>query len=173
MQIRYLTSNFLSIIMKQNNIIIKPNIPSATLTSTSNFRLIHVYLLITILLVALGNFASGQELKGKTFIVALGGSDSNPGTMSQPLATLEAARDAARMAEPGNHRIIVMPGEYYLTRPFEMDSRDNGLTIEADTSGIVILYGGTLVTGWKRDGGKFWGADLSGMKEGTWDFSCC
>ena len=63
-----------------------------------------------------------------------------------------------------------MPGDYYLAKPFELDSRDNGLTIEADTSGKVILYGGTLVTGWRRDGDKFWCADLPGVKEGTWDF---
>ena len=63
-----------------------------------------------------------------------------------------------------------MPGDYYLAKPFELDSRDNGLTIEADTSGKVILYGGSLVTGWRRDGEKFWCADLPGVKEGTWDF---
>ena len=116
------------------------------------------------------NFASGQELKKKTFIVAPAGSDKNPGTMSHPFATLEAARDAARKAGPGNHRIIVMPGEYYLSRPFELDPRDNGLTIGADTSGTVILYGGSPLTGWRPDGDKFWYVDLPGVKEGSWDF---
>jgi hypothetical protein len=138
--------------------------------SISNPRLTCLFLLIIILLVTPDYYASSQEKKGNTFIVALGGSDSNPGTRSKPLATIEAARDAARIAGPGNHRIIVMGGEYYLTRPLELDSRDNGLTIEADTSGIVILYGGTLVTGWRRDGEKFWCADLPGVKEGEWDF---
>ena len=76
----------------------------------------------------------------------------------------------ARKAEPGNHQIIVLPGEYYLTKPFELDSRDNGLTIEADTSGIATLYGGTRVSNWHRDGEKFWCADLPGVKEGAWDF---
>jgi len=95
--------------MKQNKL-------AANLALAKDSRFIHVFLLITILLVTPGHFVSGQEIKGKTFIVAPGGSDRNPGTRSQPLATFEAARDAARMAEPGNHRIIVMPGEYYLTR---------------------------------------------------------
>jgi hypothetical protein len=148
----------------------KSNLPAATITSTNIFRSIQLFLLISILLCTPGNYASGQQLTGKTFIVAPGGSDNNPGTMPQPFATLEAARDAARKIENGNHRIIVLPGEYYLTRPFELDSRDNGLTIEADTSGIATLYGGTLVTGWRRDGDKFWCADLPGVKEGTWDF---
>jgi len=126
--------------------------------------------LISLLLVVPGYYGSAQNNKGKTFVVAPGGSDSNPGTKSQPMATLEAARDAARKAEPGNHQIIVLPGEYYLTKPFELDSRDNGLTIEADTSGIATLYGGTRVSNWHRDGEKFWCADLPGVKEGAWDF---
>jgi hypothetical protein len=116
------------------------------------------------------NYIAAQNNKGKTFVVAPGGSDSNPGTKSQPLATLEAARDAARLSEPGNHLIIVLPGEYYLTKPFELDSRDNGLTIEADTSGTVIFYGGTRITNWRRSGEKFWYADLPGVKDGAWDF---
>ncbi len=130
----------------------------------------HLFLLIAMFFAAPGIFASGQSSKGKTFVVATNGLDSNPGTKSLPLATLEAARDAARKAEAGNHLIIVMPGEYYLSKSFELDSRDNGLTIEADTSGRVIIYGGTPISGWRRDGEKLWCADLPGVKEGTWDF---
>jgi hypothetical protein len=149
---------------------VKIDLLFADLISTSNFLLIHLMLLATILVITPGNFASGQQLTGKTYIVAPQGSDSNPGTRSRPLATIEAARDAARMAGPGNHRIIIMPGDYFLTRPFELDPRDNGLTIEADTIGIITLYGGNLVTGWQRDGEKFWSANLPGVKEGIWDF---
>lgn len=143
----------------------QPLIPVAK----SHFRLIQIFLLIT-LFATTNHFASGQETIGKTFVVSTGGSDSHPGTLSQPMATLEAARDAARSAQPGKHKIIVMPGEYYLTRAVELDARDNGLTIEADPSGTVILYGGIPVTGWQRDGENFWYADLPGVKEGTWDF---
>ncbi len=133
-------------------------------------RLIPLYFLISIFLVAQGNRTRAQVNVSKSFVVAPGGSDSNPGTTSKPMATLEAVRDAARKAVPGNHRIIVKPGEYFLTTTFELDPSDNGLTIEADTSGTVVLYGGTLVTGWRRDGEKFWCADLPGVKEGEWDF---
>ncbi len=139
-------------------------------TSTNNNLITLLSLLISLLLVAPNNYAAGQIDKGRTFIVAPGGSDSNPGTRTQPMATPNAARDAARMSGSGNHRIVIMPGEYYLTRPFELDSRDNGLTIEADTSGTVLLYGGTPVNNWHRDGDKFWCTDLPGVKEGTWDF---
>src|SRR5512143_1896051 len=68
------------------------------------------------------------------FYVAPSGDDANAGTTQKPLATLEAARDAARKAGAGPHRIVVMPGEYFLERPVELDARDNGLTIEAATT---------------------------------------
>ena len=107
---------------------------------------------------------------GATFVVAPGGKDGNPGTKELPLAALEAARDAARKAEGRPHRIVVMPGDYFLGKTFELDSRDNSLTIEAAQEGKATLYGGVLVTGWQRDGEKLWSADLPGVKEGTWDF---
>jgi len=104
------------------------------------------------------------------FYVAPGGSDQQPGTREQPMATLEAARDAARGAGNGPHRMVVMPGDYFLSETFQLDARDNGLTIEAGEGGEAVLYGGTPVTGWRRDGDRFWCADLPGVKEGTRDF---
>jgi hypothetical protein len=104
------------------------------------------------------------------FHVAPNGDDSNAGTKEKPLATLQAARDAARTAGAGPHRIIVLPGDYFLAKTLELDARDNGLTIETAEPGKATLYGGKLVTGWRPDGEKFWCADLSGVKEGTWDF---
>ena len=105
-----------------------------------------------------------------TLYVSPNGNDAGPGTQPQPLATLEAARDAARKAGAGPHRIVVLPGEYFLAKPLVLDAQDNGLTIEADPSGKAVLYGGKPVTGWRRDGDSFWCVDLPGVKEGTWDF---
>ncbi len=87
--------------------------------------------LVTFLLTALAGLAAGEVLQGATFVVAPRGKDTNPGTVQQPLTTLEAARDAARKAPSGPHRILVMPGDYLFTKPLELDSRDNDLTIEA------------------------------------------
>lgn len=105
-----------------------------------------------------------------TFVVAPNGKNTNPGTAEEPLATLEAARDAARKTSNAPHRIVLRPGEYFLEKPLDLDARDSGLTIEAEQPGKVTLYGGRLVTGWRRDGDKFWCADLPGVKEGKWDF---
>ncbi len=104
------------------------------------------------------------------FFVASGGEDGGAGTKGQPLATLEAARDAARKAGAGPHRIVVMPGEYFLEKTLVLDARDSGLTVEAGEGGQATLFGGRPVTGWRRDGEKFWCADLPGVKEGKWDF---
>jgi len=51
------------------------------------------------------------------FYVAPSGDDANAGTVEKPFATLEAARDTARKAGAGPHRIVVMPGEYFLEQP--------------------------------------------------------
>ena len=123
-----------------------------------------------ITLIVVGALALVTTVRAADFYVAPTGQDSNPGTKGQPFATLPAARDAARLAGAGSHRIILMPGEYFLTKTLELDPRDNGLRIEAAESGKAILYGGQVITGWRRDGDKFWCADLPGVKEGTRDF---
>ena len=105
-------------------------------------------------------------VRAATFTVAPGGNDAT----GKPFATLEAARDAARKAGAGSHRIVIQAGDYFFSKTLELDARDNGLTIEAVEAGKATLYGGKLVTGWRRDGEKFWCADLPGVKEGTWDF---
>jgi len=103
------------------------------------------------------------------FFVSPAGSDANPGTADRPFATLEAARDAARKTGAGPHRIELLPGDYFLAKPFDLDGRDNGLTVEASSNGVT-LYGGKAVGGWRRDGDRFWCADVPGVKEGAWDF---
>ena len=105
-----------------------------------------------------------------TLYVATNGIDTNSGVQSQPMATLMAARDIARKAAGGAHTIILLPGDYFLEQTMEFDARDNGLTVEASVTNGVVLYGGRTVTGWKKEGEKFWFADVPGVKEGTWDF---
>ena len=134
---------------------------------------LHTFYLVfgtMILFMVLSSFEFKKDQSEAIFYLSPGGKDSNPGTREQPMKTFEAARDAARDMEAANHRIVILPGEYFLTKPFELDSRDNGLTIEAEQTGTVIINGGSLVTGWYRDGDKFWCTDLPGVKEGTWDF---
>lgn len=113
---------------------------------------------------------SAQVARAADFYVAPTGRDDDLGTKDQPLATLGAARDAARTVGTGPHRILVMPGDYFLARTLELDARDNGLTIETVGAGKATLYDGRLVEGWRPDGQRFWCADVPGVKEGAWDF---
>jgi len=139
---------------------------------TGTKRIIVPGLIITVLFFLLfAAFIYPPDNQSATlFFISPEGMDGNPGTREQPLKTFEAARDAARGRRPSYCRIIVLPGEYFISKPFELDSRDNGLTIEAEQNGTVIITGGSPVTGWYRDGEKFWCADLPGVREGTWDF---
>lgn len=75
--------------------------------------------------------------------VAPNGSDSAPGTAQQPVATLAKAVDQARIVHA--KRIIVRTGAYYLNSSIELDSRDNGLTIEAAPNSHPWIIGGKLI----------------------------
>ena len=99
----------------------------------------HRIMIAAAIAVTLGCLAVGAVLYGQEFYVAATGKDTSPGTKEQPLATLEAARDVARKAKAGPHRMVLMPGEYFLDKPLALDARDNGLTIEAGTGGLVTL----------------------------------
>ncbi len=130
----------------------------------------HRIVIVGLIAATLGCSVACRTARAATFYVAPNGKDTDFGTKERPLATLEAARDVARKAGAGPHRIVVTPGEYFLANPLDLDSRDNGLTIEAEARAKATLYGGALVTPWRRDGDKFWCADLPGVREGTWDF---
>lgn len=127
-------------------------------------RIIHLTLFVGAL------FLAPQPGFTAEFFVSPNGKAGNPATKAQPAASLDAARDAARKAGPGPHRIVVMPGDYFLEETFALDARDNGLVIEAGSGGKATLYGGVPVTGWRRDGDRFWAADLKEVGEGAWDF---
>jgi hypothetical protein len=109
-------------------------------------------------------------LYGSEFYVAPTGKDTSPGTKEQPLATLEAAWDAARKVKAGPHRIVLMPGEYFLDKPLALDARDNGLTIEAGTGGLVTLHGGRRITGLQRDAQGLWTARVPEVQGRPWRF---
>ena len=88
-----------------------------------------------------------------------------------PLATLQAARDVARKLGPQEpRRIVLREGSYFLDEPLLLDAQDSGLTIEAAPGEKPILYGGRQVTGWEKDGERFWAAKLPEVAARQWDF---
>lgn len=104
------------------------------------------------------------------FYVDPHGDDNNPGTRVLPFQSLEMARDACRKSEKGTKEIILLPGDYFLTKTFNLDVNDNGLLLKAEQEGSVHLYGGEIITGWKRGDDQLWYAELPEVREGTWDF---
>ncbi len=118
-------------------------------------------------------------VKPSTFFVAPNGSDSWSGRIPQPnasrtdgpFATLDATCAAARKVDTKvPRRIFVQEGLYFLNKPLVLTDKDSGLTIEAASGARVVLYGGRNVTGWEKDGEKFYSAALPDVKQGKWDF---
>ena len=82
--------------------------------------------------------ASPENLPAE-FHVSPNGSDSGLGTATNPFATLERARGAARLL-PGSH-VILDPGTYRRTNTFELDGRDSGTTYQGHGARIVGCVG--------------------------------
>jgi hypothetical protein len=105
------------------------------------------------------------------YYIAPDGNDQWPGTMDKPCASLGGGLAASRAIreDRATKTIIVGAGRYYGVN-LALSAQDSGLTIEGAPGGKVFLYGGQPVTGWKKDGDKFWSAAIPGVKEGKLDF---
>lgn len=137
-------------------------------------------ILTALVLMAVGVpvWAETVQMEGKIF-VAPNGNDAwsgqqpepNPAGTDGPLATLSAARDAARKLGPGRTRhIVVRGGAYYLEEPLVLGPQDAGLILEAAPGEKPLLYGGRRITGWKPDGDRFWAAPVPEATTRKWDF---
>ena len=112
-------------------------------------------------LITIASTAFCQALIGATFHVAPTGNDNNPATIDKPLATISAARDAARKIGGSGHIILLAPGQYFHTGPVTFDERDSGLIIRgSEPTATAELYGGQPVTEWKRWKGNIWRAPV-------------
>jgi hypothetical protein len=141
----------------------------------------HIFLIIIVLfVVGLSSIhVPAANAGGQTLFVAVNGNDSwsgrlpepNAGRTDGPFASLAAACRAARSQGANQPRKIVMQaGKYYFDEPLVLGAGDAGLTIESAPEADVCLYGGRKVTGWKKDGEKFYSVALPGVKDRKWDF---
>jgi len=78
------------------------------------------------------------------FHLAPSGNDANPGTQAKPFATLERARDAARLAKGST--VILGAGTYRLTKTLALDERDSETTYRAASGATVLITGGVDIT---------------------------
>ncbi|MBW7991345.1 MAG: hypothetical protein FVQ84_15215 [Planctomycetes bacterium] len=126
-------------------------------------------------------FASAEEsgARDSVYYVAVNGDDSwsgrlpraNAKQMDGPFATLKVACKASRkLGTKQQKKIIIQEGQYFFDEPLALTDKDAGLSIESAPGAKVDIYGGRQVIGWKKDGEKFYSAELPGVKNGNWDF---
>ena len=106
------------------------------------------------------------EKEVKKFYVALQGKDSNDGSFQNPLASLEAAQQAVRVAKQsgfkGSIEVIVRGGTYFLAETIEFTAEDSGtksapIIWKASKGEKVILSGGKRIKGdWKKGNDGIW-----------------
>lgn len=114
------------------------------------------------LVLLLGYWIATTGLYSAELHVATTGNDANPGTQSEPFATLERARDAIRMLKKADTKfqdavnVIVHGGAYELTQPLELTAEDSGtpeapIVYQAARGEEVRIVGGRTVDIWKLE----------------------
>lgn len=98
------------------------------------------------------------------------GSDSNPGTLTQPFGSIQKARDVIRTINSnmtGDIIVYLRGGTYYLTDTLTFNESDSG------TNGYKVIYrnypgegvlisGGSRITGWtQEENSPLWKASVS------------
>jgi hypothetical protein len=116
-------------------------------------------------------FALAPAMHAGDFHVSPGGKDTNSGSAAKPFASLEKARDAARLAKDKSNTVLLHAGTYHLEKTLELTPADNGLVIKAAGKEAPVLSGGRTISGWhplneESPGvaaaakGKLWTADI-------------
>jgi hypothetical protein len=101
-----------------------------------------------------------------TFCVAPGGSDANPGSESQPFASIERARQAVRAMNKemaGDILVVLRGGVYRIDRTIAFGPDDSGsgghnVIYQAQADETPIVSGGKPVVGWQPDQHGRWKA---------------
>lgn len=81
--------------------------------------------------------------------VSTNGNDSNKGTKSSPVATLQKAVELSQNS--GIKKIEITEGDYYNVSVV-LTEKDSGLSIYGEPGKTVRLIGGKMITGWQQNG---------------------
>ena len=101
--------------------------------------------------------------------VAPNGSDANPGTKDQPLATIAKAQELVRQkiaaGLSADVTVQLRSGTYRLEQPLVFGPEDSGTPQNAVTFAgfpgeTVVISGGQSITGWKKGTGEIWTANV-------------
>ena len=118
--------------------------------------------------------------KNLRLFVAPSGSDGNPGTETEPLATLAGARDRIRELRRGGKLIepvsvSVADGRYLLDETLVFTPEDSGRVRFEATGDHAVIDGGFRVSGWSETeihGRRAWVAELPEALEAGWTPRC-
>ncbi len=110
------------------------------------------------------------NLSARDFFIATNGSDQNPGTKNQPLASLNGARDLIRQLRNLGKlneevHVIVANGMYYMTEPLMLTDADSGsdafpLIFKAEEGANPVFIGGMPIKSWEKISDKVWKAKI-------------
>jgi hypothetical protein len=110
------------------------------------------------------------NLSARDFFVATHGSDQNSGTKTQPLASLNGARDLIRQLRNsgslnGEVRVMVADGRYFMTEPLLLTEEDSGseafpVVFRAEEGANPVFTGGIPIRDWKKVSDKVWKANV-------------
>ncbi|WP_344977064.1 right-handed parallel beta-helix repeat-containing protein [Compostibacter hankyongensis] len=123
-------------------------------------KLIHTGLFILLIVSSVCSAAA------QSVYVAPDGNDKNPGTKTQPLATLQAACDRARdirgqKPAAGSIEILVAPGTYFLKKPLLITAAHSGtaaspLLIKGEGPEPSVISGGVTLPPFEQVSEKLW-----------------
>ena len=110
---------------------------------------------------------------GQTFFVSPTGDDANPGTMDQPMRTIQHALDSFT---EDDRNLLLRPDRYEITEPIRVTLTDEKQRLVMRTwplSGEVepaTISAGRAITGWTEVSPGLVAADVPEAKAGEWDF---
>lgn len=119
---------------------------STSLNVTKDFRKITI---IPVNLIVLTFILSLISCNQNVIYVSVNGSDSNPGTKSQPVATVQKAVEISRISATKN--IIIKEGDYFDVSVVITEA-DSGLQISGQPEKSVRLMGGRIFGDWQQNG---------------------
>ncbi|WP_042160229.1 carbohydrate-binding protein [Paenibacillus gorillae] len=107
-----------------------------------------------------------QASSGTTYYVAADGNDSNPGTLSQPFATLTGAQSAIRALKTasglpaGGVTVYLRGGEYNQSATFTLTPEDSGsagspIVYQSYPGETAVITGKQEITGWSLLGSPY------------------
>lgn len=110
------------------------------------------------------------NLSARDFFVATNGSDQNPGTKIQPLASLNGARDLIRQLRSLGKlneevRVMVANGMYFMTEPLLLTNQDSGtetfpVIYRAEDGNNPVFIGGIPIRNWEKVTDNVWKAKV-------------